>query len=194
MAEKHFFFEVDGDTRKVSVPFLDSVSDLVPLLASKYSDMHLPEQTEFWTKDQKFGVKFQITSAEDIYNGAVLEVVTHREQAADSNHQEVSWSESGGVQSHNPYLQAPGAYLASESGYADGDHGPGGICSSGGFNDAAGEFNANGPMQLGFNTNVYGGLASSYHHHGQSGTETQNCSLHNKKRTLQNLTQKEDGT
>jgi len=133
-------------------------------------------------------VKFQISSPDDIYEGAVLEVVTHFEKAVDCN-----LRSSIGVHRNNPYPQASGTYQESGSGYSDGYNGPVVNQSSGGFNDAPGEFHDCGPFQTG-NQNGYGGLASSYQDHQQSGPVIQNCSLHNKKRTIQNLTQQEDGT
>jgi len=194
MTEKLFFFDVDGDIRKVSVPFLDSVSDLVPLLRSKFSDVNLSANPEFWTKDQKFEVKFQIGSPDDIYNGAVLEVVTHCEKTVDSNQKGVFRSNIGEAHHNNPYPHESGSYMAAGSGYSDGYHGPGANWSSSGFNEGPGEFHDSGPLQAVINQNGYGGVASSYQQHQQSGPETQNCSVHNKKRTLQNLMQQLDGT
>jgi len=137
-------------------------------------------------------VKFQIGSPDDIYNGAVLEVVTHCEKTVDSNQMDVLRSNIGEVHHNNPYPRESGPYLAAGSGYSDGYHGPGANWSSSGFNEGHGEFHDSGPQQTGING--YGGLASSYQQHQQSGPETQNCSVHNKKRTLQNLMQQLDGT
>jgi len=72
-----FFFSCNEDIRKISVPGdnLKSLDDLLPLMKDKYSDKSLSSaKPEYWTSDQKFGVKHKITSVDDIYPGAVIEV------------------------------------------------------------------------------------------------------------------------
>jgi len=46
------------------------------MFTNKFRDAEFGGDIEFWSKDQKFGVRFKISSADEIYNGAVLEVIT----------------------------------------------------------------------------------------------------------------------
>jgi len=74
---KLFFFSYNEDTRKVTVDGknLTSLDDLLPLMKEKYSDLTLSStQPDYWTADQTYGVKHKITSVDDIYPGAVIEV------------------------------------------------------------------------------------------------------------------------
>jgi len=74
---KLFFFSYNEDTRKVSVAGknLTSLDDLLPLMKEKYSDLTISStQPDYWTADQTYGVKHKITSIDDIYPGAVIEV------------------------------------------------------------------------------------------------------------------------
>jgi len=165
MEEKFFFFTLDGETRKVSVPFLDSVSDLVPLLTSKFPDSKICQQPQFWTRDEKYGVNFQITTPEDIPNGAVLWVV-NKEKSAEPKSTELSAKE--------PYrFEGVGGVNSAE---------PGASGSSG------------------LNAAFYGG-PNHVGTYGLSGfpqeplrRDVEICDTHQKRRTVQNLTQQEDGT
>jgi len=74
---KLFFFTYNEDTRKVTVSEneLTSLDDLLPLMKEKYSDLTISStQPDYWTADQTYGVKHKITSVDDIYPGAVIEV------------------------------------------------------------------------------------------------------------------------
>jgi RNA recognition motif-containing protein len=76
MAEKIFFFDVEGDTRKVT-QHLTSVEDLLPLFKEKYSDEQIDAtNVKFWTKDKTYQIRHKIETLNDIYDGAVLEVTT----------------------------------------------------------------------------------------------------------------------
>jgi len=185
MAERLFFFQVDGDTRKVAVPYLDSVSDLIPLLTSKYTDKDISQDPEFWTKDKKFGVRFQISTPDDIYNGAVLEVVTREGKPSESNFEESNRSSVGGPNRYNPYPQGPGGYQAS---------GPGGYHAGGpgGYDDGPGGFHGDGPFQGGPDQNGFGGMGNNFQEPQRA--DVQECATHKKQRTIQNLTLAEDGT
>lgn len=75
--DKLFFFTYNEDTRKVTVAGnkLTSLDDLLPLMKEKYSDLTISStQPDYWTADQTYGVKHKITSVDDIYPGAVIEV------------------------------------------------------------------------------------------------------------------------
>jgi len=75
--DKLFFFSYNEDTRKITVPEdeLTSLDDLLPLMKEKYSDLSIDlKKPEYWTADQKYGVKHKITGLDDIYPGAVIEV------------------------------------------------------------------------------------------------------------------------
>jgi len=75
--KKLFFFTYNEDTRKVAVPGskLTSLDDLLPLMKEKYNDLTISStQPDYWTADQTYGVKHKITSVDDIYPGAVIEV------------------------------------------------------------------------------------------------------------------------
>lgn len=73
-----FFFNYCDDTRKVTCGASDigSIEDLVPLFTNKYSDKSVPSASiEFWTTDKTYGVRHKIEGPEDIYDGAIIEVV-----------------------------------------------------------------------------------------------------------------------
>jgi len=163
MAEKFFFFTLDGETRKVSVPFLDSVSDLVPLLTSKFPDSEISQQPEFWTRDEKYGVNFQITTPEDIPDGAVLWVV-NKEKSAESikpsAKDSCQYEGVGGVNAAEPGASGPSGFNA-------------GVAFNGGLNQGG-----------------FYGIGSQE----PLRRDVQICCTHQKRRTMQNLTQQEDGT
>jgi len=72
-----FFFSYNEDTRKITVPKkkLTSLDDLLPLLKEKYSDLTISSnKPDYWTTDQTHGVRHKITSVDDIYAGAIIEV------------------------------------------------------------------------------------------------------------------------
>jgi len=72
-----FFFSFNEDTRKITVPEnkLTSLDDLLPLLKEKYSDKTISKnKPEYWTTDKTYGVLHKISSVDDIYPGAVIEV------------------------------------------------------------------------------------------------------------------------
>jgi len=164
MGERIFFFKLDGETRKVAVPFLDCVSDLIPLLTSKYTDSDISEDAKFWTIDEQHGVRFQVTSADEIYNGAVLEVVTQKEKPEQQFFTDRSTE---GRERFNPYGEGRGGFDA---------------CGPGRFNEDAMGFREGEPFNGGFGGGGFGK------------PDTQTCATHKKKRTLQNLTEQEDGT
>lgn len=75
--DKLFFLTYNEDTRRITVPGekLTSLDDLLPLVKETFSDITTSSaEPDFWTTDQEFGVKHKITSVEDIYAGAVIEV------------------------------------------------------------------------------------------------------------------------
>jgi len=174
MAERLFFFHLDGDVRKVIVPYLDSLSDLIPLLTSKYIGKEISQEPHFWIKDKESGALAQITSPDDIYNGAVLEVVSHEGRPPEFNY-EGSNNGFGGPNRYNPYPQGPGVYQD-----------PGGFCAPESFGGPIpGGFQPEGPFNGGFQ----GGSNQS-----AGKPEVKMCATHKKQRTMQNLTQQEDGT
>jgi len=72
-----FFFSYNEDTRKITVPEnkLTSLDDLLPLLKKNYSDLTIStNKPDYWTTDQTHGVRHKISSVDDIYPGAVIEV------------------------------------------------------------------------------------------------------------------------
>jgi len=82
-SEKLFFFNLKGDTRKVTCleTNLNSLADLVPLVKNKFSDKTLPAtDLEFWTTDKTYGVRHKMDSLDDLYDGAVVEVTGQGEQ------------------------------------------------------------------------------------------------------------------
>jgi len=136
MQERVFFFQFEGDTRKVQVPNLDSLSDLIPLVISKYADKNISHDPVFFTKDNS-GVRFEISTHNDIYDGAIVEVMSR--ELMESNR-----SGRGGRDRYEPYPQGRGGYQASGTGHAGGPDG---------FNDghAVGPdmFNGGGQFQSG---------------------------------------------
>lgn len=77
MAEKVFFFDHGGDTRKVTYAEdeLTSLEDLLTLLATKYSDVEIDtKDVTFWTTDQTYKIRHKLDRVQDIYEGALLEV------------------------------------------------------------------------------------------------------------------------
>jgi len=181
MAEKLFFFHLDGDVRKVSVPHLDSISDLIPLLSSKYSGREMTQTPQFWIKNKESGIQAQVTSPDEIYNGAVLEVITHEGRPMELNHEGFN-NRLGGVNRFNPYPQGPGGFPV-----PDGFGAPGVLFGGPlGFVDEPSGFEPEGTFNGGFQ----GGPAPA----SSSRTDIQMCATHKKQRTIQNLTQQVDGT
>jgi len=154
MGERIFFFRLNGETRKVSAPFIDCMSDLIPLLCNKYPDSDITQDEKFWTTDEQHGVRFQVTSPEEIYNGAVLEV-TQKEETA---HPLLDIS-SEGPERLNPYGEERGGWDV---------RGPG----------------SSMPFQEG----------EPFNGRGFGNPNSKTCATHKKQRTLQNLTEQEDGT
>jgi len=75
--DKLFFFSYYEDTRKITVPEgkLTSLDELLPILKEKYKDKTVSDvEPDYWTADQTYGVRHKITTVEDIYPGAVIEV------------------------------------------------------------------------------------------------------------------------
>jgi len=115
MEGRLFFFELDGDTRKVNViSQMSTMSDVMDILIKKYNDreMDMSNGAEFWTKDDRFGVKHQVTNPSDIKNGAVLEVIFNSPSTYDR---------SSGARRWEPY---PSSGYAAPSGYGGFPGGP----------------------------------------------------------------------
>jgi len=75
--ETLFFFSYNEDTRKITVPKkkLTSLDDLLQILKEKYSDLTISSnKPDYWTTDETHGVRHKITSVDDIYAGAIIEV------------------------------------------------------------------------------------------------------------------------
>jgi len=182
MAERLFFFHLDGDVRKVSVPHLDSLSDLIPLLSSKYSGREITQEPQFWIRNKENGIQAQVTSPDEIYNGAVLEVVTHEGRPMEFNHEGLN-NRLGGQNRYNPYPQGPSGFPV-----PDGFGAPGAFGGPIGFVDGPGPggFQPEGPFNVGYQ----GGPAPV----NNGRPDLQMCATHKKQRTIQNLTQQEDGT
>jgi len=80
--ERLLFFKVGEDIRKVTVSEPPrTMHEITRLLTTKFDNINISGELEYWIKDQKFGVRYQISGAEDIYNGAVLEVITRTNKA-----------------------------------------------------------------------------------------------------------------
>jgi len=82
-SEKLFFFNLNGDTRKVTCAENDlgSLADLVPMVKNKFNDKSLPAaDLEFWTTDKTYGVRHKMDCLDDLYDGAVIEVTSQGEQ------------------------------------------------------------------------------------------------------------------
>jgi len=80
--ERLLFFKVGEDTRKVTVSEPPrTMHEITRLLTTRFDNINTSAELEYWIKDQKFGVRYQISSTEDVYNGAVLEVITRRTKA-----------------------------------------------------------------------------------------------------------------
>jgi len=74
--EKVFFFKHEGDTRKITDESIDSLEDLIQVFHSKFKDKAIPKDgLEYWTTDKTYGVRHIIETPDDIYDGAVVEVV-----------------------------------------------------------------------------------------------------------------------
>jgi len=83
MSEFVFFFDHEGDTRKVTcgADEFQSVEDLIPLLQNKYEEVEFDtKEVKFWTKDQTYQVRHKVEALEDVYSGAILEVTSGKEQ------------------------------------------------------------------------------------------------------------------
>lgn len=94
MAEKVFFFDFEGDTRKIthSEDEIESVEDIAQMVKETYSDIEIPSgNVVLWTKDQKYHVRHKVESLNQIYNGAVLEVsfVSNQKRKRKDSKQEV---------------------------------------------------------------------------------------------------------
>jgi len=88
--EKLFFFNLEGDTRKVTCfgSELGSLADLVPMAQNKYGDkIATSTNLEFWTTDQAYNVRHKLDSLEDIYDGAVIEVVNQQKRKREEDNQ-----------------------------------------------------------------------------------------------------------
>jgi len=89
--EKLFFFNLEGDTRKVTCfeSELQSLHDLIPMVQNKFGGdkIVLPSNLEFWTTDQAYGVRHKLDSLQDIYNGAVVEVVNQQKRKREGDNQ-----------------------------------------------------------------------------------------------------------
>jgi len=80
--ERLLFFKVGEDTRKVTVSEPPrTMHEITRLLTTRFDNINTSAELEYWIKDQKFGVRYQISSTEDVYNGAVLEVITRTKKA-----------------------------------------------------------------------------------------------------------------
>jgi len=91
--DKLFFFNLDGDTRKVTcfANELGSLADLIPMVQNKFGDKNVvTANIEFWTTDQSYGVRHKLDSLQDIYDGAVIEIMTQqkRKRVADNQGQQ----------------------------------------------------------------------------------------------------------
>jgi len=94
-SKKLFFFNLGGDTRKVTYSENDlaSFTDLDQMAKSKFSDESFSASgLEFWTTDKTHGVRYKLESLEDIYEGAVVEVINkdegNKRKRKDSHEQE----------------------------------------------------------------------------------------------------------
>jgi len=76
MVEKVFFFDFEGDTRKVTPEDeIESVEDIAKMVKETYADVEIPSgDVKLWTKDQTYQIRHKVESPDQIYNGAVLEV------------------------------------------------------------------------------------------------------------------------
>jgi len=77
MAEKVFFFDYEGDTRKVTraEDEIESIEDLVQMVKELYTDVEISkEDVKLWTKDETYKIRHKVESPKQVYNGAVLEV------------------------------------------------------------------------------------------------------------------------
>jgi len=76
MVEKVFFFDIEGDTRKVEHEVeIESLEDITQMVKETYTDVEIPSgDVKLWTKDQTYQIRHKVESPEQIYNGAVLEV------------------------------------------------------------------------------------------------------------------------
>jgi len=104
MAELVFFFDHEGDTRKITCVEGDiqSVDDLIPMVEAKYSDVELDtKDVRFWTTDQNFHIRHKLETPKDIYNGAVLEVTFG------SNHKRKRKEEEQDVAPKRPRILGP---------------------------------------------------------------------------------------
>lgn len=77
MAQKVFFFDYEGDTRKVTCDEdeIECILDLASMVKTMYDDVEIStDDVKLWIKDQSFEIRHKLENPEDIYNGAVLEV------------------------------------------------------------------------------------------------------------------------
>jgi len=83
MAEKVFFFDYAGDTRKVTcgADEIETIQSLVLMVEAMYSDVEIcTEDVKLWIKDQTYQIRHKLENLEEIYNGAVIEVTLKSNQ------------------------------------------------------------------------------------------------------------------
>jgi len=88
--QKLFFFNLEGDTRKVTcfTNELGSLADLVPMVQHKFGDKTVSTTNlEFWTTDQAYNVRHKLDSVDDIYDGAVIEVTNQQKRKREEDNQ-----------------------------------------------------------------------------------------------------------
>jgi len=183
-----FFFDLDGDVRKVSVPSLDCISDLISLLRSKYSTKHITRpDPEFWKKDEKLGKRFKITRIDEITNGAVVEIINREEKPSEEKQEWAKWLDELGPYRWNPNNHALdtsldarlGARLRKRRRFADSPK-----KSKRRFADSPKKSKRDRPLSGGSNEiKIWNDRPDS-----------RICAVHNKQRTLPNLNRQPDGT
>jgi len=178
MTGKLFFFDLEGDVRKVSAPSLDCISDLISLLRNKYSAIDISqEDPEFWITDKKLGTRFRITSTEEINNGAVLEVIPSEKKSSDANQDWSSWLAALGPYRWNPNKHVLDSTLVSR---LRGSR----LRSRRKFGDRPSKSPRDRPLS-----------GESNWKNGRSWRpDVRTCATHKKQRTLPNLRRQEDGT
>jgi len=177
MKRRLFFFDLDGDIRKVSVPSLYCIGDLISHLRSKYSTKDISrEDPEFWTKDEKLGKRFKITRIEEITNGAVLEVIKREEKPSEAKQEWAKWLDELGPYRWNPKNHALDTSLDARLGAR--------LRKRRRFADSPTKSDRDRPLSGGSNEKrIWTGRPDS-----------RICALHNKQRTLPNLNRQSDGT
>jgi len=177
MKGRLFFFDLDGDVRKVSVPSLDCIGDLISHLRSKYSLKNITrEDPEFWTKDEKLGKRFKITRIEEITNGAVLEVIKREEKPSEAKQEWAKWLDELGPYRWNPKNHALDTSLDARLGAR--------LRNRRRFADSPTKSNRDRPLSGGSNEKII----------WTGRPDSRICATHNKQRTLPNLNRQSDGT